>query len=184
MNALKHKAKSLGKQYMALKRAVVLVKCSNNCLLAAGVLGHSLGALTDSMLGQLTREQQTHSGLDLAAGDGGALVVVGQSGGFGSDPLKDVVDKAVHDGHGLATDASVRVHLLQHLVDIDGIALLPFPLALLVPCTDSLGFSGLFGALGTDFGWHGCVTLSSGCRMNKKPNHFSFILRHLILAQL
>ena len=30
---------------------------------------------------------QTHSGVDLPAGDGGALVVVSQTGSFGSDPL-------------------------------------------------------------------------------------------------
>ena len=122
--------------------------------LAAGVLGDGLGALADGVLGQLPRQQQAHGRLDLAAGDGGALVVVGQAGGLGGDPLEDVVDEAVHDGHGLAADARVRVHLLEHLVDVDGVALLPFALALLVPGPHRLGLAGLLGAFGADLGWH------------------------------
>ena len=137
-------------------------RCScSSSLLAAGVLGDGLGALTDSVLGQLAGEEETDSGLDLPTGDGGALVVVGQSGSFGGDSLKDIVDEAVHDGHGLAADASVRVHLLQHLVDVDGIAFLPLPLALLVAGANSLGLAGLLGALGANFGWHGCYVC--GC---------------------
>ena len=106
------------------------------------------------MFGQLTREQETDCSLDLPAGDGGALVVVGQSGSLGSDSLKDIVDKAVHDRHGFAADAGVRVHLLQHLVDVDGIAFLSPPLALLVTSADGLSLTRLLGAFGTDFGWH------------------------------
>ena len=117
------------------------------------------------MLGQLARQQEADSRLNLSAGDGGPLVVMGQSGGFGSDPLKDVVDEAVHDGHGLAADARVGVHLLQHLVDVDGIAFLPLPLALLVPCADGLGLAGLLGSLGTDFGWHGYQSVA--CESNE-----------------
>ena len=128
---------------------------SSSSLLAAGVLGDGLGALTDGVLSQLTGEEETDSGLDLPTGDGGALVVVGQSGSLGSDSLEDIVDEAVHDGHGLAADASIRVHLLQHLVDVDGVAFLPFPLALLVAGANSLGLAGLLGAFGAHFGWHG-----------------------------
>ena len=39
-------------------------------LLGAGVLCDGLGALTDGVLGQLTREKQTDGGLDLPARDG------------------------------------------------------------------------------------------------------------------
>ena len=125
-------------------------------LLAAGVLGDSLGSLTDGVLGQFSGQQQAHSSLDLAAGDGRPLVVVGQSGGFSGDSLKDIVDEAVHDGHGFAADASVRMHLLEHLVDVDGIAFLPLPLAFLVPCADGLGLAGLLGSFCADFRSHGC----------------------------
>ena len=90
-------------------------------LLAGSVLGHRLGALADSVLGELTGEKETHSSLDLSGGDGGTLVVVGQTGGLGSDALEDVIHERVHDRHGLGGDTSVGVHLLQHLIYVDGI---------------------------------------------------------------
>ncbi|KAF4527836.1 hypothetical protein B566_EDAN014637 [Ephemera danica] len=63
---------------------------------------------------------------------------VGQTAGFGGDTLEDVVDESVHDAHGLAGDSGVGVDLLQHLVDVDSVALLPaLPLALLVGLGDS-----------------------------------------------
>ena len=76
------------------------------------------------MLGQLSWQVQSHSRLHFPAGDGVLLVVVSQSGGLAGNPLKDVVHKGVHDAHGLRGDASVWVHLLQHLVDVDGVRLL------------------------------------------------------------
>lgn len=101
-------------------------------LLAARVLRDSLGAFADGVLGQLAWQQETDGSLDLSAGDGGALVVVSQAAGLTGDALKDVVDEAVHDGHGLAADTSVRMDLLQHLVDVDGIRLPPASVALLL----------------------------------------------------
>uniref|UniRef100_A0A9L0SPM7 Histone H2B n=1 Tax=Equus caballus TaxID=9796 RepID=A0A9L0SPM7_HORSE len=47
------------------------------------------------------------------------------------DALEDVVDERVHDAHGLGRDAGVGVDLLQHLVHVDGVALLAAALALL-----------------------------------------------------
>ena len=94
-------------------------------LLGAGVLGDSLGALRDGVFGQFTRQQKPDGGLDLPGGDGGPLVVVGQSGSLGSDTFEDIVDEGVHDAHGLGGDASVGVDLLQHLVNVDGVGLLP-----------------------------------------------------------
>ena len=123
-------------------------------LLAAGVLGDGLGALGHSVLGQLTGEEETDGRLDLPTGDGRTLVVVGQTRGLGGDALEDIVDKAVHDRHSLAGDTSVGVHLLQHLVDVDSIAFLPLPLALLVAGANSLGLAGLLGALGRNFRRH------------------------------
>ena len=67
---------------------------------------------------------QPHSSLDFPTGDGVLLVVVSKTGSLGRDALKDVVHERVHDAHGLTGDASVRVNLLQHLVDVDGVALL------------------------------------------------------------
>ena len=53
------------------------------------------------MLGKLARKEEPDSSLDFPGGDGGPLVVVGQPGSLSSNPLEDVVDKGVHDGHGL-----------------------------------------------------------------------------------
>ena len=111
---------------------------SRRNLLGAGVLGDGLGAFRDGVFGQFTGQKETHGGLDLAARDGRPLVVVGQTRRLSSDALKDVVDERVHDGHGLARDASVGMDLLQHFVDVDGVTFLPLALLLLVALGDVL----------------------------------------------
>merc|ERR1712088_134788 len=133
------------------------------CLLGAGVLGDSLGALRDGVLGELTREEEPDSGLDLAGGDGGPLVVVSQTAGLGSDSLKEIVDERVHDAHGLGGDTSVGVNLLQHLVDVDSVGLLPLvPLLLLVALGDGLsGLAVLLGSFSRNL-WRHVVVLSCG----------------------
>ena len=88
-------------------------------LFAGGVFGHCLGTFGDGVFGQFTRQQKTDSGLHLSGSDGGSFVVVGQTGCFRGNSLEDVIHERVHDGHGLRGDSSVRVHLLQHLVDVD-----------------------------------------------------------------
>ena len=126
-------------------------------LLAAGVLGDGLCAFTHGVLGQFTGQEKADSGLDFPGGEGGTPVVMGEPGGLGSDALEDVVHEGVHDRHGLAADAGVGVHLLQHLVDVDGIALPPPLPSLLVPA--ALGLSLRRGLLSSfaccGFGWHG-----------------------------
>jgi len=125
-------------------------------LLGGGVLGDGLGALRDSVLGQFTRQEKPDSSLDLPGGDGGPLVVVGQTGSLSSNPLKDVIDKGVHDAHGLGRNTSVRVDLLQDLVDVDGIGLLALPLGFLVSLGDVLlGLASLLGGLSGGLGGHG-----------------------------
>ena len=117
-------------------------------LLGGGVLGDSLGALGHGVLGQLTGEEQTDGSLDLPGGDGGPLVVVGETAGLSGDPLEDVVHEGVHDGHGLAGDTSVGVDLLEDLVDVDAVGFLPPALLLLISLGDRLlGLSGLLGGL-------------------------------------
>ncbi len=132
---------------------------SGRSLLGAGVLGDSLGALRHGVLGQLTGEQEPDSGLDLPGGDGGPLVVEGKAGGLGGDPLEDVAhvgDEGVHDAHDLGGDAGAAVHLLQNLVDVDGIGLLPPLLALLLVTFGDgfLGLARLLSGLSEDFGRH------------------------------
>ena len=58
-----------------------------------------------------------------------------------SNALENVFDEGVHDSHGLGRDASVRVDLLQHLVHVDGVALLAAALALLAVLLLGLGHS-------------------------------------------
>ena len=98
------------------------------------------------MLGQLSGEEKSHGSLDLPRSDGASLVVVSKTAGFSRDTLEDVVHERVHDRHSLGGDTGVRVDLLQHLVDVDGVRFLPPPLLLLVPCADSLGLAGFLGA--------------------------------------
>ncbi len=111
-------------------------------LLGAGVLGDDLGSLRHGVLGEITRQEKTDSGMDLSGGDDGTPAVVGKTGGLGSDALEDVVHEVVHDGHGLAGDSCVRVHLLQDLVDVAGVGLPPPPLALLVRGAGGLCLAG------------------------------------------
>lgn len=138
-----------------LKRGSKRAEAQGANLLGAGVLGHSLGAFADGVFGQLAGEKQPDGGLDFPGGDGAPLVVVGQSRGFGGDALEDVVDETVHDGHGLRGDTGVGVDLLQHLVDVDCVALLPPALLLLVTLGDVLlGLAGLLDGFSAGFGRH------------------------------
>ena len=146
----------LGKCLVVLKRTGCFGWWVSEDLLGAGVLGDSLGALRDGVLGELTGEEEPDSGLDLAGGDGGPLVVVSQTAGLGGDPLEQVVDERVHDGHGLGGDSGVGVDLLQHLVDVDSVGLLPLSLLLLlVTLGDGLGsLSRLLCSFSRNFWWH------------------------------
>ena len=75
------------------------------------------------------------------------LVVVGKLAGLGSNPLEEIVDKRVHDAHGLGRDTSVGVDLLQDFVNVDGIRFLSLLLLFLISgSTGSLCLSGLLGA--------------------------------------
>ena len=128
---------------------------ARNHLLGAGVLGHSLGAFRHGVLGQLTGQEQTDGRLDFPGRDGRAFVVVGQTGRLSGDALENVVDEAVHDRHGFGGDARVGVDLLQHFVDVNGVALLPLALLLLVALGDVLlGLTGLLRCFTADFRGH------------------------------
>ncbi len=131
-------------------------ECKLN-LLAAGVLGDSLGPLRHCVLGELSREMESDSSLDFPAGDGVLLVVVSQTGSFSGHSLEDVIHKRVHDAHGLGGDASVRVNLLQNLVDVNRVALLAGLSAglLLLPSWLALDSSNfLLSFLGCDLASH------------------------------
>ena len=110
-------------------------------------LGHSLGALGHSMLGEFTGKHKTNSGLDLSGRKSRLLVVTSKTGSLGGDAVEDVVDEGVHDGHATLGDTGVIVHLLQHLVDVRGVGFH----SLLVS-----GASGLLGSLHALLSWSLC----------------------------
>lgn len=127
----------------------------NNNLLGARVFGDGLGTFGDGVLGQFTGQKKSHSGLDFPTGDGRALVVVSQAGGFSGDTFEDIVNEAVHDRHGFAGNASVGMNLLQYLVDVDRVAFLPPALLLLISLGNVLlGLSGLLRGFSTSLGRH------------------------------
>jgi len=140
--------------------------------LRAGVLGDGFGTFTYSVFGQLAGKQQPHGGLDLPAGDGRPLVVVCQPGSLGGDPFEDVVDEAVHDAHRLGRYAGIGVDLLQHLVNVHGVALLPLAFLLLVALGDVLlRLAGLFGRFACSLGWHRLWTVGRLRVSVKIPAH-------------
>ena len=130
-------------------------------LLAAGVLGDSLGAFADCVLGQFARQEETDGGLDFARGDGLLLVLERETRGFGSDALEDIVDEGVHDAHGLGGDSDIGMDLLQDVVDVNSVGFLSLSLPLLLARSSDLAtllsstllsllgdLRGLFSALG------------------------------------
>ncbi len=143
---------------MALKKAGGLDFWWFKNLLGWGVLGDSFCTFGDGVLSQLSWQQKTDWGLDLARRDGWSTVVVAQLWGLVGDSLEDVVDKGVHDAHGLAWDTSVWVDLLQDLVDVDGISFLPSLSALFLVCAFGYSFLGSLWrgfnyVLSSHFGW-------------------------------
>jgi len=107
------------------------------------------------MFGQLAGQQEPDGRLYFAARYRRPTVVVGETTGLGRNPLEDVVDEAVHDGHCLRRDARVRVDLLQDLVDVDGVRLPSAPLPLLLAGSGCLRLRrGLLRSLRRWFRWH------------------------------
>ena len=115
--------------------------------LGGGVLGDCLGTLRHSVLGELTREEEAHSVLDLTGGESLGLVVASELTSLLGDLSLNVVDEGVHHGHGLLGDASIRVDLLEHLEDVGVVRLMGLLVTLLLVTRN-----GLLGSLlGGDF---------------------------------
>jgi hypothetical protein len=125
-------------------------------LLGRGELGDSLGSLGDSVLGQLTRQDQADSSLDLTGGDSRLLCITSQLSGLSGDLVKHVIDERVEDAHGLGGDTGVGVHLLEDLVEVDLVGLDLGVLLLLLAVSGLLGSDLLLGlgGLGSSFGGH------------------------------
>ena len=71
------------------------------------------------MLGKLTWEEKSDSGLDFTGRQGLLLVVSNKLDGLLSNSVKDIINERVHDTHGLLADTSIRVNLLKNLEDVD-----------------------------------------------------------------
>lgn len=125
-------------------------------LFRTSVLGHGLRTLANGVLREFTGKQETNGRLDLAARNRRPLVVMSETGRFRRDPLEYVVDETVHDAHRLTGYAGIRVNLLQHLVDVDGVTFLTTTLLPLIALGDVLlGLPGLLGGFTTCFRRHG-----------------------------
>jgi hypothetical protein len=147
---------------VVLKRTVY--KCVENekHLFRTGVLGDGFGTFGDGVLGQLTGQQQTHGSLNFSASDRRTFVVVCQTGSFSGDTFEDVVHETVHYAHSLTRDTGVGMDLFQHLVDVDGIALLPPALLFFVALGNVLlSFPGLLGCLTTCLRRHFSIQFDS-----------------------
>ena len=88
------------------------------------------------MLGKLTGKQQPDGSLDFPRGDGAPLVVVSEAGSFTGNSLENVIHERVHDGHRLRGDTGIRVHLLEHLVDVNSVRLTPLLPSFLIALRD------------------------------------------------
>ena len=69
--------------------------------MSGGVFGDSLGGFRDGVFCKFTWKEESHSSLDFPRGDGALLVHLGQFGRLGGNTLKDIINKGVHDAHGL-----------------------------------------------------------------------------------
>ena len=88
--------------------------------LARCEFGHSLGAFTNSVLGEFTWEEKSDAGLDFATAKSAFLVVADKLAAFESDTLEGVVDERVHDAHASLADSGIWVDLLEDSVDVEG----------------------------------------------------------------
>ena len=122
---------------MALKRAIfatnsrarILLQRRNPCFRHCTFTFCVVGDLTRSIGYRVSRvwKERTHGGLDFSGGDGGLLVVLGQSVRLASNSLEEVSHERIYDRHGLRGNTCIRVHLLQYFIDVDPERLLSGP---------------------------------------------------------
>ena len=70
------------------------------------------------VFGELTRQHQFAGALHSPGVHGGALVILDNVARFVGDAVKSVVHEAVHHVHGALAHSDVRMHLLEHLEDV------------------------------------------------------------------
>ena len=112
------------------------------------------------MLRQLPGQHQPHRRLNLPTAQRSLLIISTQLPRLTRNPLKDIINKGVHDGHALLGDAGVGMDLFEDLVDVGGVAFdALFGTFLFVAGGFFGGFGG--GLFGGCFG-HGCFVVLEG----------------------
>ena len=99
--------------------------CFFNESLGLSVLGDGLGALGHGMLGELTREAEPDSCLNLAGGNSAPLVGTRKNPSLSSETIKDILGHVLENGHSLGGNTSIGVDLLENLVNVSSVGLLP-----------------------------------------------------------
>lgn len=74
------------------------------------------------MLRQFTRKSKSYCRLDLPGRKGGLLSVSGKFAGLCCQTVENVSDEGIENRNATFGDTSVRMYLLQHLVDVGSIA--------------------------------------------------------------
>ena len=70
------------------------------------------------MLRQLSRQNQTNSGLDLPSADSALVVHTRQMTSLRHNTLEDIRHERVHHSHSSLGNTAIGMHLLQHTVDV------------------------------------------------------------------
>jgi hypothetical protein len=85
------------------------------------------------VLGKFTRKHETNSGLNLAAGKRGQLVVSGKLSGFRGDTLKYIVNEGGPERQAQLGETGIRVDHRQNRLDVVCAALGTFLLFVALP---------------------------------------------------
>ena len=85
-------------------------------------LAHGSGSLSDSVFGEVSREDELDGSLDIVGADGVLSLASVELGSFEGDSFEEVDDETVHDAHGLLGDSNVAVDVLEDSVDVDAVA--------------------------------------------------------------
>ena len=91
-------------------------------------LSDGLSALRNSVLRQFPWEHQSDRRLHRPRVHGVLAIHLTQLPSLCCQTLESILHERVHDGHRLFRHSHLRVHLLQHLVDVNVVRLFGFPL--------------------------------------------------------
>lgn len=87
-------------------------------LLGTIVFSDSLGGFTYGMLAQFTGQDKTYSSLNLFARDSAAFIVASQFAALMGDAFKNIIHKAIHNGHSLLANVDFWMALAKNFEDV------------------------------------------------------------------